>query len=36
MITRVWNVLHLAAPLVIARDECLTELEAGFVDEITG
>jgi hypothetical protein len=36
MITRVWNVLHLAAPLVIARDECLTELEAGCVDDITG
>jgi hypothetical protein len=24
MITRVWNVLHLAPPLVITRDECLT------------
>jgi hypothetical protein len=36
MITRVWDVLHIAPPLVITRDECLTELEAGFVDEITG
>jgi adenosylmethionine-8-amino-7-oxononanoate aminotransferase len=45
MITRVWDVLHMAPPLVITRDECdrmieivddcLTELEDGFADEIS-
>jgi adenosylmethionine-8-amino-7-oxononanoate aminotransferase len=44
MITRVWDVLHLAPPLVITReecdalitivDECLTELEAEYAREI--
>jgi adenosylmethionine-8-amino-7-oxononanoate aminotransferase len=45
MITPVWDVLHLAPPLVTTRDErdrtiqivdeCLTELEAELVDDIT-
>ena len=44
LITRVWDVLHLAPPLVITRDECeqmieivdecLTEMEDRFADEI--
>ena len=44
LITRVWDVLHLAPPLVITRaeidrvieivDECLTELERDYSDEI--
>jgi adenosylmethionine-8-amino-7-oxononanoate aminotransferase len=44
LITRVWDVLHLAPPLVLTReeasraieivDECLTELEAEFAHEI--
>jgi adenosylmethionine-8-amino-7-oxononanoate aminotransferase len=46
MITRVWDVLHLAPPLVITRsecdelieivDECLTELEREYAGEIVG
>ena len=46
MITRVWDVLHLAPPLVITRDQCdqiieivdgcLTEMEQDHADEITG
>jgi adenosylmethionine-8-amino-7-oxononanoate aminotransferase len=44
LVTRVWDVLHLAPPLVVTRselelmieiiDECLTELEAEFAGEI--
>lgn len=44
LITRVWDVLHLAPPLVVTTeeidrmvaiiDECLTELERGFASEI--
>jgi 4-aminobutyrate aminotransferase-like enzyme len=46
MITRVWDVLHLAPPLVITRaecdelieivDDCLTELEREYAGEIDG
>jgi 4-aminobutyrate aminotransferase-like enzyme len=45
MITRVWDVLHLAPPLVVTREEidqiidivdtCLTELEDEHAGEIT-
>jgi adenosylmethionine-8-amino-7-oxononanoate aminotransferase len=44
LVTRVWDVLHLAPPLVVTRseldraiaivDECLTELEEEFAGEI--
>jgi adenosylmethionine-8-amino-7-oxononanoate aminotransferase len=46
LITRIWDVLHLAPPLVVTReecermveivDECLTELEREHADEISG
>ena len=45
LLTRVWDVLHLAPPLVITRseceqivaivDQCLTELELEHADEIS-
>ena len=44
LITRVWDVLHLAPPLVVTRseidriveivDECLTEVERAFAHEV--